>query len=233
MLKKKWNEYPLVWEENDFYQENKTFGECLGDFIFLGQQVFYSNEVFIHYFLHELTHHFQSRSSFIEDYMENKYYTFYLPVKFNDYSKWNNFLNSFKDAKKYQLYEFDAEFTSIYLSKIISEKNLGKWKTFDFENALTLEENFIYDVYKYLLEYYLDFCNKNNLKQFFYSINCNMTTDTDTNTIFSDKNPNNVNNKSLSQNLINFFENWIYPNKDKIFYDIYRATKFFGLNIEN
>jgi len=223
---------PLAISKIEDFAAVKVFGYMSESQMILGLDNFKSKRYFIKCFMHELAHYYQYFSTFINDELEKKYITYYLPQDYKSISQWNKFISSFLKAEEYQICEFDAEFTSLYQINLYKAKYPEKLDIDDRTNIMSEDKIFILDIYLYLLKQYLSYCKINNVSQIFYSINTDSTIDREETFLFSDKNPNNKNVKNVKENYINFFKNWIYPNKDKILYDIYRAIRYFQFDVE-
>ncbi|NMC67147.1 MAG: hypothetical protein GYA61_02875, partial [Spirochaetales bacterium] len=160
------------------------------------------------------------------------YYSTYFPAKFEDYSGWHKFLSSFKDSKKYRFNEIDAVFTEYYITDLFCKKYPSFIMEDDSENLFTINEILIIDIMYYLLNKYIEYCKTNGISQIFYSQNADLTIGVGLNILNKD-NPNNINGEQLIKNFTDFFEKWVYPNRIKMLYDIYRANKYFGFLLQD
>lgn len=200
--------------------------------LFFGLNIFKSKTYFLHLFINGLVHYFQSYSSFIYDEKYNKTgYIKYLPLKFGDFSGWHRFLSSFKNTEKYLMSEFDADFTEYYIADLFCKKFPQLLPEDDRENISTVNKIFIGDISKLLYNRYIEYCKTNKITQMFYSQNADLTYGINTNNKYQN-NPNNENAKKVLSNLTEFFMKFVYPDRNKIFYDIYRANKFFGFLLD-
>ncbi len=227
--------YDINKYDIDKYDEKRIFGFFSEYFstIYLGMDNFKSKKYFLLFFVHELTHYFQNYSSFLlDDMSETIYYTTYFPSKFEDYSGWQKFLTSFKDSKKYKFSEFDAAFTEYYITDLFCKKYQQFNIEDDKENIFTKNKIFIDDIMFYLMNKYIDYCKTNDISQAFYSQNIDLTIEKNKNGFYNDS-PNNENAKQVVKNMSEFFEKWLYPNRQKILYDIYRANKYFGFDLQD
>lgn len=219
----------------DKYKEKRIYGLFIRNtsFIFLGLDNFKSKKYFLHVFVHEMTHYFQKYSSYILDNSYDKiYYSTYFPAKFEDYSGWHKFLSSFKDSKKYRFNEIDAVFTEYYITDLFCKKYPSFIMEDDSENLFTINEILIIDIMYYLLNKYIEYCKTNGISQIFYSQNADLTIGVGLNILNKD-NPNNINGEQLIKNFTEFFEKWVYLNRIKMLYDIYRANKYFGFLLQD
>jgi hypothetical protein len=180
-------------------------------------------------FFHELTHFFQQKSkwnseenySSLED-PEKRYFTYKLPKIIDDFSGWNLFLSSFSSSGKYIFLEFDAQLTSLEITKKVMEEKI--YQNYDLPQIYDYSE-FIDQIYIFFLIQYKEYCEEKGIKQLFYVQN--FDPDIEDKDILSFSNPNNDTVDLIRDNYYKFFYNKIYKNRNQILKMIHRAVRYF------
>lgn len=191
--------------------------------------------LFYEMFFHELTHFFQNKSRWISeeqysslDDADNRYFTYKLPERLDNFAGWNSFLSNFHSSGKYIFCEFDAEFTCLEMTKNILESE--NYLNYDLPQILDCTE-FIQQIYILFLDLYKEYAKENDIKQIFYVQN--IDPDIKNENIMSFSNPNNDSAEIIKDNLYKFFYYKIYKERQKILNKIHRAVRYFGIYYNN